>query len=56
VLLKWLNNDGADVLVQIYQIGDAVKLESGAFSNQRQLYKKLTIPLLVLRSLGYVLK
>jgi len=59
VIKKWLNNvDGADVLVESIKIGDAVKLESGPFSNQKAVVQEInnTHYILVLESLGCVLK
>jgi len=59
VIKKWLNNvDGADVLVESIKIGDAIKLESGPFSNQKAVVQEInnTHYVLVLESLGCVLK
>ena len=59
VIKKWLDNaDGADVLVESIKIGDAVKLESGPFSNQKAVVQEInnTHYILVLESLGCVLK
>ena len=59
VIKKWLDNaDGADVLVESIKIGDAVKLESGPFFNQKAVVQEInnTHYILVLESLGCVLK
>jgi len=59
VIKKWLDNaDGADILVESIKIGDAIKLESGPFSNQKAVVKEInnTHYVLVLESLGCVLK
>ncbi|WP_264535090.1 UpxY family transcription antiterminator [Flavobacterium sp. N1736] len=48
----------SDVTVTPFQIGDRIKLESGAFSNQEAVVKEVskTHYILVLESLGCVLK
>jgi transcription antitermination factor NusG len=59
VIKKWLDNgDGSDVLVESIKIGDAIKLESGPFSNQKAVVQEInnTHYVLVLESMGCVLK
>jgi transcription antitermination factor NusG len=59
VIKKWLDNaDGVDVLVESIKIGDAIKLESGPFTNQKAVVQEInnTHYVLVLESMGCVLK
>ena len=59
IIKKWMNtSDCIDVTVGAYQIGDAIQLESGPFSNQKAIVQEVTKThyILVLESLGCVLK
>ncbi|MFV8370427.1 UpxY family transcription antiterminator [Flavobacterium sp. LB2R40] len=59
VIKKWLNTaDGNEVMVETYQIGDSIQLESGPFTNHKAKIKEVTNThyVLVLESLGCVLK
>ncbi|MGZ9735356.1 UpxY family transcription antiterminator [Flavobacterium sp. GNP002] len=59
VIKKWLNpSEGNEVSVLSFQIGDAVQLDSGPFSNQKAIVQEVTNThyVLVLESLGCVLK
>ncbi|MFV8360163.1 UpxY family transcription antiterminator [Flavobacterium sp. LS1P3] len=59
VIKKWLNpSEGNEVSVFSFQIGDAIQLDSGPFSNQKAIVQEVTNThyVLVLESLGCVLK
>jgi transcription antitermination factor NusG len=59
VIKKWLNpSKGNEVSVFSFQIGDAIQLDSGPFSNQKAIVQEVTNThyVLVLESLGCVLK
>ncbi len=59
VIKKWLNpSEGNEVSVLSFQIGDAIQLDSGPFSNQKAIVQEVTNThyVLVLESLGCVLK
>ena len=59
VIKKWINtSDAADIMVDRYQIGDAIQLESGPFTAQKAILQEVTNThyVLVLESLGCVLK
>ncbi|MFV8346766.1 UpxY family transcription antiterminator [Flavobacterium sp. ZB4P13] len=59
VIKKWLDlSDGTDISVASVQVGDAIQLDSGPFSNQKAIVQEVnnTHYVLVLESLGCVLK
>lgn len=59
IIKKWLNpSEGNDVSILSFQIGDAIQLDSGPFSNQKAIVQEVTNThyVLVLESLGCVLK
>ncbi|TDE42543.1 UpxY family transcription antiterminator [Flavobacterium rhamnosiphilum] len=59
VIKKWLDlSDGTDISVGSVQVGDAIQLDSGPFSNQKAIVQEVTNThyVLVLESLGCVLK
>ncbi len=59
VIRKWLDlSDGTDISVASVQVGDAIQLDSGPFSNQKAIVQEVnnTHYVLVLESLGCVLK
>jgi transcription antitermination factor NusG len=59
VIKKWLNtSEGKEVSILSFQIGDAIQLDSGPFSNQKAIVQEVTNThyVLVLESLGCVLK
>lgn len=59
LIKKWLNTaDGIELMVETYQIGDSIQLESGPFTNQKAKIQEVTNThyVLVLESLGCVLK
>ncbi|MDP3679567.1 MAG: UpxY family transcription antiterminator [Flavobacterium sp.] len=59
IIKKWLNpSDSNEVSLLSFQIGDAIQLDSGPFSNQKAIVQEVTNThyVLVLESLGCVLK
>ncbi|MFV8378229.1 UpxY family transcription antiterminator [Flavobacterium sp. LB3R33] len=59
VIKKWLNtSEGKEVSILSFQIGDAIQLDSGPFSNQKAIVQEVTNThyVLVLESLGCILK
>ena len=59
IIKKWLDpSEGNNVSVLSFQIGDAIQLDSGPFSNQKAIVQEVTNThyILVLESLGCVLK
>jgi transcriptional antiterminator RfaH len=59
VIKKWLNpSEGNEVSVLSFEVGDAIQLDSGPFSNQKAIVQEVTNThyVLVLESLGCILK
>ncbi len=59
VIKKWLNaSNDTDFSIECYKIGDAVKIDSGPFSDQKAVVQEInkTHYVLYLESLGCVLK
>ena len=59
IIKKWLDpSEANDVSVLSFEVGDAIELDSGPFSNQKAIVQEVTNThyVLVLESLGCVLK
>ena len=59
VIKKWLNpSEGNEVSLLSFEVGDAIQLDSGPFSNQKAIVQEVTNThyVLVLESLGCILK